>query len=138
MAAALAQVDAPPRQGAHGARARRREGEGREIWAQAETHGAPEAPSDQAPRRGRRDVALDWPQLQRERVDDFEVSAMNHQPHRMTIFASVLAIIVLGSDRAYAQNPIPYCMNFEMRQLPHLYDAPIYRAYMINHFPGHP
>jgi hypothetical protein len=29
-------------------------------------------------------------------------------------------------------------MNFEMRQLPHLYDAPIYRAYMINHFPGHP
>jgi len=74
MAVALAQVGAPSHQRAHGARARRCEDEGREIRAQAETHGAPEARSDQAPQQGRRDVALDSTQLQRQRGDDFVIN----------------------------------------------------------------
>jgi hypothetical protein len=63
---------------------------------------------------------------------------MNHQPHRKTFIASVFGMSVLTASGVRAQNPIPYCMTSEMKQVPHMYSAPIYRAYMITHFPNHP
>ena len=57
----------------HGRRQGARQGAGREDGAQAEAHRSPEARSDLAPRSWRGDACGDWPQLQCERLDDFEV-----------------------------------------------------------------
>ena len=49
----------------------RREGQGREIRAQAEAYPAPAARGDPAARQGRRNTALDCPQLRCQRGHDF-------------------------------------------------------------------
>ena len=57
-------------------RGRTAKGQGREIWAQAEAYPAPAARGDPAARQGRRNAALDCPQLRRQRGHDFEVVAV--------------------------------------------------------------
>jgi Resolvase, N terminal domain len=59
----------------HGRRPRARQGKRREDGPQAETHGSPEARSDQAARSWRGDACGDWPVLQCERLDDFEAQS---------------------------------------------------------------
>jgi hypothetical protein len=59
-------------QGAPGARRYRREGEGRDIWVQAEAHAAPAARFHPATLFGGQNAALDGPQPQCQRADDFE------------------------------------------------------------------
>ena len=54
----------------------RAKAQGRENGAQAETHRPPEARGDQAPRSRRGNACRDWPQLQRFRLDDFEIGGM--------------------------------------------------------------
>jgi hypothetical protein len=70
------EIGAPPHQGANRARARRREGKGREVWSPAETDVAPEARGDQAAGRRTRGAAVDRSQLQRQRRDDFKARAL--------------------------------------------------------------
>ena len=63
---------ASPQQRTHRARAQRREGQGREIQAEAEAHRAPATRGDGAAGQGRRNAALDCPRLQCQSRDDFE------------------------------------------------------------------
>ena len=56
---------------AHGARPHRRQGEGRQIRAQAGAPPAPAARGDQAQRQGRGNVALDCAELQCQPADDW-------------------------------------------------------------------
>ncbi len=55
----------------------RRKSPWREIRTQAETHAAPEARSDQAPRQRRGSLAVNRVQLQCQRRDDCEACSMN-------------------------------------------------------------
>src|SRR5260370_9385547 len=71
-------------QGTRGARLRGRDGEGREVRPQAETHGAPEARGGQAARRRRGNATIDRALLQRQRGDDFEADAMSSSSVRKT------------------------------------------------------
>ena len=65
----------PPHRRANSAGPRRRQGEGREVRTQAETHAAPAA-RGAGTCRGGRDATQRRPQLQRRSGDDFEVESM--------------------------------------------------------------
>ena len=79
------QAGISPHQRSHGARPCRREGEGRDIRAQAEAHPAPAARSHPAAQCGGGNAALHRAQLQCQRADDFEVgvTAMRVFSHRI-------------------------------------------------------
>jgi hypothetical protein len=63
---------------------------------------------------------------------------MTLAPSHLRYFALAVAIMLFAATDAQAQNPTPYCNNAELKQLPHMYDAPIFQAYVITHFPSHP
>jgi hypothetical protein len=50
--------------------------QGRQDGAQTETHRAPEARGHQAPRQEQGNLGRDWPELQCQRVNDFEACTM--------------------------------------------------------------
>jgi hypothetical protein len=66
----------PPHRGTHRTGPRRRQGQRRQIRPQAYPHPSSAARSDQAARRGRRNAALDSPQLQCQPADDFPPDCM--------------------------------------------------------------